>query len=155
MANVLNTWNANYSLSDCFNSEEASVSSNKKGTTIDDLAKNLFLLHLKLPPLKIHYSIVLVLVPLRLQKTRIENGKILVLLYTLVNFHSPRNRCNDIIRRAKRTFTKQYFVYLLSYPADKSFWLLGKNIFNFCKSVFPPFINYEDSFANIPKKKFV
>src|SRR5678815_2911490 len=101
----------------------------------------------------IHGSIVLVLWPFRLETVRIGSGKILVLL-SLANFHSARNRCRDTLRRAKRAFIKRKCANLLGSPTDKSFWPLAKNVSsNFCKSAFPPLIRSDDSVANSPTEK--
>src|SRR5678816_4578927 len=64
-----------------------------------------FLLKLNLSFLIIHGSIVLILWPFRLETVPIGCGKILVLL-SLANFHSAKNRCRNTLRRAKLAFIK-------------------------------------------------
>ncbi|KAL7641915.1 UNVERIFIED_CONTAM: hypothetical protein RMT77_007789 [Armadillidium vulgare] len=114
---------------------------------------NLFRTNSSILFLKIHASIVLALVPFRLETSRIER-KNFPSPIALANFPSTGNHCRDILRRAKRTFTKRRCAELLNSPTIKPFWPLAKNLsYNFCKSSFSLLSRSDDSVANISTEK--
>src|SRR5678815_5313066 len=151
---ALRCFYANYNWSDCFDSEDASVSADKVGTVIVDGTSRFIPSWTKsFSPQNPWFD--------RACSLAIQARDSAYLMWknsrspiTLVNFHSARNRCRDTLRRAKRTFIKRKCSDLLGSPTDKSLWPLAKNISNsFCKSSFPPLIRSDDSVVNTPTEK--
>src|SRR6201990_2929507 len=136
---------ANYSWSDCFVSEDASVSADKVGAVIVDGMSRFIPSSTKSfspqnPWFDRACSRAILARDIAYREWKNSPSPI-----TLANFHSDRNRCRDILRRAKQTFTKRRCAELLNSPTEKSFWPLAKNISNFRKSSFPPLIRSDGS----------
>src|ERR1700755_1819006 len=107
---------ANYSWSDCFVSEDASVSADKVGAVIvDGMSRFIPSSTKSFSPQNPWFD--------RACSRAIQarEGKNSPSPITLANFHSARNCCRDILRRAKQAFTKRRCAELLNSPTDKFF----------------------------------
>src|ERR1700755_1708381 len=151
---ALRCFYANYSWSDRFVSEDASVSADKVGAVIVDGMSRFIPSSTKSFSPQNPWFDRACSRAIQARDIAYREWKNSPSPITLANFHSDRNRCRDILRRAKQTFTKRRCAELLNSPTEKSFWPLAKNISNnFCKSSFPPLIRSDGSVANTPTEK--